>query len=759
MIISKVAKQSMSNLIGQTLFNQYRIDAFIASGGMADVYRATDLHAGKIVAFKVIQPQNIRQSEQFLLRFRREAKVMARLEHSNIVRLLDYGDMNGHPFMVMEYLQGGTLCAQMNGRQIAWRNTAAVILPIVQALEYAHSQNVIHRDIKPGNIIFTGSGQPKLADFGVAKIVAEEMTLDLTGTNMPIGTAAYMAPEQARGKSEARSDIYSLGVVMYEMLSGQKLFEGDTPFDVMFKHASESPAPLRRYVTSIPQEAEQIVMRCLAKHPQERFENMSALAYALRRGITDDRTAMDEEPPRPPVRDGKDTGIKKKEPRGDNTDSRQSKHAARQREVLGWMIPIILLLVVLVGVGGNLFSGSLSVQEIHTELPISTPIHTLVVETPDVMMIRTHAVYAAAAELTLTAAPFSPTPQAEYNSHSLCVYQVQVGDSLGSVLINFNQVDNSASRYYYCESDPVQRECEPRLIESTLNIFPGWWIIIQNIGNQKSCESLGGLWTQISQTPMEISTPIISTSTPVLDIGSTTISDKDGMTMVFVPAGEFTMGSGNGEEDEKPVHQVYLDAFWIDQTEVTNAMYAKCVDAGVCKEPTDIISFSRSSYYGNSEFDDYPVLYVDWEQAYAYCSWADGRLPTEAEWEKAAHGTGGKTYPWGENISCDKANYKESCVGDTTKVGSYPDGIGPYGVYDMAGNVWEWVNDWYGETYYQSLPSSNPLGPDSGQYRVLRGGSWGSNDYFAHSTDRFRYYPSDSNYSRFVGFRCVRSLP
>jgi eukaryotic-like serine/threonine-protein kinase len=668
-IKSKVAKQSMANIIGQTLLNQYRVDSFVASGGMADVYRATDLHAGKTVAFKVIQPQNIRQSEQFLLRFRREAKVMARLEHSNIVRLLDYGDMNGRPFMVMEYLQGGTLRAQMNGRQIAWRNTATVMLSIARALEYAHSQNIIHRDIKPGNIIFTGSGQPKLADFGIAKIVAEEMTLELTGTNMPIGTAAYMAPEQARGKSEARSDIYSLGVVMYEMLSGRKLFEGDTPFDVMFKHASEPPAPLRRYASSIPQEAEQIVMRCLAKRPQERFENMSALAYVLRRGVIDDRTAMDEEPPRPPVRDGKDTGIKKKEPRRDNTDSRKNKHTARQREVLGWMIPVILLLIVLVGVGGNLFSGSLSVQEIPTELPISTPIHTLAAETPDVMMIRTRAVYTFVAKLTLTAASFSPIP------------------------------------------------------------------------------------------PTNTPEPPTATPVSILGIGSTTISDKDGMTMVFVPAGEFTMGSGNGEEDEKPVHQVYLDAFWIDQTEVTNAMYAKCVDDGVCKEPTDIISFSRSSYYGNSEFDDYPVLYVDWEQAYAYCSWADGRLPTEAEWEKAAHGTGGKTYPWGENISCDKANYKESCVGDTTKVGSYPDGIGPYGVYDMAGNVWEWVNDWYGETYYQSLPSSNPLGPDSGQYRVLRGGSWGSNDYFAHSTDRFRYYPSDSNYSRFVGFRCVRSLP
>ncbi|MBI3165822.1 MAG: formylglycine-generating enzyme family protein, partial [Chloroflexi bacterium] len=179
------------------------------------------------------------------------------------------------------------------------------------------------------------------------------------------------------------------------------------------------------------------------------------------------------------------------------------------------------------------------------------------------------------------------------------------------------------------------------------------------------------------------STPLSPTRTPepALGIGPTMISEKDGMVLVYVPEGEFTMGS-NDSPDEQPVHQVDLVAFWMDQTEVTNAMYAKCAADGACEPPLSTRSYTRENYYGNSDFSDYPVLHVDWNMAKAYCSWAGRRLPTEAEWEKAARGTDGRTYPWGEAISCDKANYYDGskyCIGDTTQAGSYPDGASIYG--------------------------------------------------------------------------------
>jgi formylglycine-generating enzyme required for sulfatase activity len=227
--------------------------------------------------------------------------------------------------------------------------------------------------------------------------------------------------------------------------------------------------------------------------------------------------------------------------------------------------------------------------------------------------------------------------------------------------------------------------------------------------------------------------------------------------MVWVPAGEFTMGS-NEYSDAQPVHTVYLDDYWIDQTEVTNVQYTACVDAGACDPPRSSSSSTRASYYGDSEYDDYPVVWVSWYDADTFCTWRDARLPTEAEWEKAARGTDGRTYPWGEGISCSQANYGTGCIGDTSAVGSTsPDGDSPYGAFDMAGNAWEWVADWYGEDYYSSPGANeNPTGPSSGDYRVERGGAWNvTNERFVRAASRGRLPPSDGNHFN-IGFRCAR---
>ena len=226
--------------------------------------------------------------------------------------------------------------------------------------------------------------------------------------------------------------------------------------------------------------------------------------------------------------------------------------------------------------------------------------------------------------------------------------------------------------------------------------------------------------------------------------------------MVLVEAGNFSMGSGTGDPDEKPVHSVYLDTYYIDKYEVTNALYKACVDARVCNPPINSGSFTRNSYYGNSLYNDYPVVYVNWNMAKAYCEWRGARLPTEAQWEKAARGADARTYPWGKGVNCQKANYQgrdNGCAGGTSKVGSYVNGVSPYGVYDMAGNVWEWVADWYSETYYQNSPSSNPFGPDLGQSRVLRGGSWNRSENDSRASNRLKYGPDYNNFD--IGFRCA----
>jgi formylglycine-generating enzyme required for sulfatase activity len=247
------------------------------------------------------------------------------------------------------------------------------------------------------------------------------------------------------------------------------------------------------------------------------------------------------------------------------------------------------------------------------------------------------------------------------------------------------------------------------------------------------------------------------------------------MSLLYIPAGKFTMGAINKDDlftddtaNEKPIHAVSLDAFWIDKTEITNAMYKKCVDDQSCNPPTSTKSHSRDSYYGNSEFADYPVIYVSWEAAKAYCLWAGRRLPTEAEWEKAARGDDGRKYPWGNESPGANFLNKKYQVGDTAKVGQFPDGASPYGAFDMAGNVWEWVADWYSDKYYASAPESNPLGPESGQYHVLRGGSWNDSflflDHTFNSQPVYLYYfitwrvkGNQDNGAFNIGFRCAMS--
>ena len=230
--------------------------------------------------------------------------------------------------------------------------------------------------------------------------------------------------------------------------------------------------------------------------------------------------------------------------------------------------------------------------------------------------------------------------------------------------------------------------------------------------------------------------------------GETWTRPVDEMVMAYIPEGEFIMGSDAGENNERPVHTVYLDPYWIDQTEVTNAMYMMCVDAGDCSPPPD------QTYLDDPAYAAHPAVYLDWDAAQNYCQQLGGRLPTEAEWEKAARGTDGRTYPWGEEIDCNKANFGR-CVDDTTPVGNYEAGRSPYGLYDMAGNVWEWTADWYSVRYYETSPVENPSGAENGMFHTLRGGSWLTGDWNARTTDR---YVDDVPILRNqIGFRCAIS--
>lgn len=257
-------------------------------------------------------------------------------------------------------------------------------------------------------------------------------------------------------------------------------------------------------------------------------------------------------------------------------------------------------------------------------------------------------------------------------------------------------------------------------------------------------------------SPAVTLTPTLEPSPTVTPFPSE-IVDGYGVSMVLVPEGKFTMGSENGDLNERPVHEVFLDTFYIDKFEVTNARYRDCVLAGVCQAPLQAISSTRPDYFDSSAFDNYPVIYVSWEMATTYCTWRGARLPTEAEWEKAARGTDARLYPWGNEIDASYANYKLN-VGDTTQVGGYEAGKSPYGAYDMSGNVWEWVNDWFQDNYYVTLGdhASNPPGPTSGKDKVLRSGSFYYGDYVARTSNRGWSGPNTVGSG--FGIRCAAGL-
>ncbi len=265
-------------------FGRYEIVEQLGEGGMSFVYKALDTHLENFVALKVIRPDWLAMegSGNLLARFEAEAKRVARLSHPNIIPILDYGENKGIPYLVMKYIPGGTLKERL-GQPISYREAARLLIPIARALSYAHQQGLVHRDVKPANILLTETGEPMLTDFGLAKILfAEKTRVDLTGSAVVLGTPEYMAPEQALGKTvDARVDVYALGLVFYEMITGRKPFTADTPMAVAMKHITQPVPPPRQFIPNLPATVEQTILRALAKEPENRFPDAASFGNAL----------------------------------------------------------------------------------------------------------------------------------------------------------------------------------------------------------------------------------------------------------------------------------------------------------------------------------------------------------------------------------------------------------------------------------------------------------------------------------------------
>jgi len=265
-----------------TDIGRYHILEQLGEGGMAVVYKAYDTKVEREVALKVIRME-LKDQERHLKRFKREAKALTKLTHPNIVGLLDFDIYEGNPYIVMEYIPGGNLKERLAG-PIPWQKVAALLVPIADALGYAHKQGILHRDVKPSNILITESGQPMLSDFGVAKVLEVEETMDLTATGMGVGTPEYMAPEQFTSRDyDHRADVYALGVVLYEMVVGRKPFTADTPYAVAIKQSKDPLPRPTNYVAEIPEDVERVLFKALAKDSKDRFADMGEMLDILKK--------------------------------------------------------------------------------------------------------------------------------------------------------------------------------------------------------------------------------------------------------------------------------------------------------------------------------------------------------------------------------------------------------------------------------------------------------------------------------------------
>lgn len=826
----------MHNLIGQSL-GRYHIIEQLGQGGMAVVYKAYDMQLEREVAIKIIHPEK-GTSEKFIKRFQREAKALASLNHKNIIPVLDFGDYEGIPFLVMPLIAGGTLKHQF-GKPIPYDKAARLLAPIANALAYAHSHGIIHRDIKPSNILIAKNGEPMLSDFGIAKILELEETAELTSTGVGIGTPEYMSPEQTLGKSiDGRADEYSLGIVFYEMVTGHKPYQADTPLAVAIKQNTEPLPNPRNFIPLLPEKVEHVILKSLAKDPHNRYQTMDHFFSALQE-LSDDNLSLSAR-----EKNELKKGLVKK--------------IKNNPKPWVWITSLSAFLLISICIGfffqnngvsnkskfftsirAIAFSGdnsksitfstltpTITSSPTSTKIPAKEPIVPIL--TPDFLqgsIVLEQDDFSAGTTDLLDIGRHANIENGILrlvgNNYSDGITSKNISLNHKGILLAFRCAPNTEAEIFlqtgtwntngmrrwgiYCNStatnwiepDVYQDKIEP--IEGTFSgnlVFKPdtWYALLLTLGGpeefiarvwepdnpenylelKQGMDStwnnnlwklgIGAAFGSIQVTNFQelslkyslyapTSTPTAKPDASTFGIGSKQTL-QDGMEMVFVPAGEFLMGSaeGIGDQDEHPQHTVFLDAFWIDKTEVTNAMFQKCIDAGVCDESNN----HYWHYSDNPNYADHPTTYVDHATAVQYCVWVDKRLPTEAEWEKAAAGPEGNLYPWGDTApNSSMANFNKN-LNDTTKVGTYPDGISVYGVFDMAGNVWEWVSDKYSANYYASSPSSNPQGATAANLLeyVLRGGSFSSTSRVIRTTERSM---DDEGIRNDIGFRCVLS--
>lgn len=663
--------------IGREL-NGYTVVELIGSGSMAEVYLARQPSMNRWVAIKILSEALITDT-QFVARFRQESQIVAALEHPHILPVIDYGEISDTPYLVMRYISGGTLQELMQRTgPLPPAEVLRYLSEVGRGLDYAHSLGVVHRDVKPKNILLDTRGNSFITDFGLAKIIRGG-GLTHSGVGM-IGTPHYMSPEQGRGQAvDGRSDLYALGVMLYEMLTGHVPFDADSAVGIVMRHINDPVPAVSDSRPGLPSALDPLLARAMAKDPAARFQSAQEMAEAVAAAY-----------------------------------------------------------------GTALLPGATLAR------PAAAP---------------------------GTGTP--PTARAKRPSWRVWAVTAGLTAVIGLAAWRANQLTPTAP-------PPTLSPTAPVLATPV---------------------AAGPTSAPPRATPTATATaalpPPTATARVTAPAFQATTAAQDGMTLIYIPAGSFLLGSPDSDpdarEDEKPQQTIELDAFWLDKTEVTVAQFEDFVRAtgyttdaergvddgangaragGLVFSGNDTVFVKDANWLlpegpgarGASEQPRAPVVQVSWNDAAAYCAWAGRRLPTEAEWDRAARGSAGRRYPWGAAFDgartnfCDSncsAAWRNTTFDDgatrTNNVGSYPAGASVEGVLDLTGNVWEWVADWHDFRGYYRFPTANPLGVATGTERVVRGGAWTDTADRVRAGARTKLTPASRN--NFTGFRCAVTDP
>jgi len=824
----------------------YEILEELGRGGFATVYQARDTRLGRVVALKVLHPGYGEKSE-VTQRFLNEARQVAQLQHPNIVPVFDVGEDQGQLYLAMAYLPGGSLLQRLEGTPLPVDMVLQIVEQVAAALTYAHKKHLIHRDVKPANILFDEENRALLVDFGLVKSLVES---GLTADGTRLGTPAYMAPEQSGegGDLGPATDIYALGVVAYEMLTGHVPFDADTPIAVLHAHVHHPPPDPWQLNPHLDTDMAEVLLRVLAKDPHARYAQAVAFARALNKAWTSGQRALQTQTTLQDLYTQAQTALQAGkwgqvvnlcvEMRNLDPDYRdvgalltlaasrlaeEEEQRRQQREFEAQFQTASELLE-----EGNYADAIVELEKFPSDFKdvaaklafargamqkadLFAGAQTRLNEKDyadacsDLLaLLELDAAYAGATDCLRTATSgmleYHKALQAELETvqSELAQGQEANADLQTRVAELEKQLKQAAGVQKRVEKALHGREMELadaqeqvtvlqgqvqqaqtalEAAQSQVDVYDRILLLLEEHKQDKalslaeSLEALDAKGIRQLLARLRVAVPestqaepegllrpprrrvappvqVVPRPTQAEPEGDIWVHPTDGKTMVHVPAGKFLYG----DKKEKRA----LPEFWMDKAPVTNAEFTRFVKATgyqttAEKEGSSNIWTGRqwemvkgvSWLHPNGPQThvrwsmSHPVIHVSWHDATVYAKWAGKQLPTEEEWEKAARGTDGRVYPWGDQKPTRAlCNFHEN-EKDVTPVGKYsPWGDSPYGCIDISGNVWQWTASDYDK-----------------ERKVVRGGSWGDEADGVRCTARGSYTPT-STYS-ILGFRCA----